>query len=61
VSEVVTDDTDVIDRTTRLQRAGRNVNVSTTALMPDRESVPTMASLTLGMPPGYSYDAGLRW
>jgi len=61
VSDIVSDDTAVTNRTFELQKVGRNVNITTTTPETDRERVPTPQVLFAGMPAGYRHDPNLRW
>jgi hypothetical protein len=61
VSQVVSDDTAVTSRTCELQKAGRNVNISTTGPQLDKKDVPSIDSLLRTLPPGYRYDPDLFW
>ena len=61
VSEIISDDTAVTNRTCELQEAGRNVNISTTDPQVDRENVPSIDSLLKMFPAGYRHDPNLFW
>jgi hypothetical protein len=61
VSQIISDDTAVTNRTCELQKAGRNVNVSTTDPQLDKKNVPSIESLLEKLPFGYRHDSDLSW
>ena len=62
VSEIVTDDKVVADRTAKLQATGRKVHISTTNPEPDLQNVPSVATVLQKLASmGYSYDPDLCW
>jgi hypothetical protein len=61
ISEIISDDTAVTNRTCELQETGRNVNISTTDPQVDRKNVPSIDSLLKMLPAGYRYDQDLSW
>ena len=61
VSAVISDDTAVTKRTCDLQKAGRNVNISTTNPQMDSKTVPSIDSLLKTLPGGYRHDPDLSW
>ncbi len=61
VSEIISDDTAVTNRTCELQKAGRNVNISATNPQVDRKKVPSFEYLLKTLPAGYRHDPNLFW
>lgn len=61
VSEIISDDRAVNNRTCELQEAGRNVNISTTKPEMDSSKVPSIAFQLEQLPSGYRHDPDLSW
>lgn len=61
VSEVICDDTAVTNRTCKLQKAGRHINITTTKPQVVRNNVPSIESLLQDLPDGYKHDPKLSW
>ena len=61
ISEIITDDTAVTERTCQLKNAGKNVNISTTGPEKDIRKVPSIDDLVRNLLPGYTYDPSVRW
>lgn len=61
VSQIISDDTAVTNRTCELQKAGRNVNISTTDPQLDMQKVASIESLLKELPLGYRHDPNLSW
>ena len=60
VSEVMSDDRLVTDRTVELQRS-RQVNITSTNPETDPKKVPSLEKLLTEIPAGYRHDPKLRW
>lgn len=61
ISEIITDDTEINEKTCNLLYKGRNVNVSATVAQIDRNKVDSKESLLKTLPRGYRYDPNLSW
>lgn len=61
VSEIMSDDTDLMNRTIELQHSGRRVSIATTSPVTSIRDVPTVDTVLAHQLAQYAYDPGLRW
>jgi hypothetical protein len=61
VSEVMSDETSLVKRTTEMQQQGRRVHICTTNPCSDLFEVPGRERVIREAPIGYHFNASVRW
>jgi len=61
VSDIVTSDQDVTDKTVEFKGKGKEVRISVTASVKDKFKVPSVEEVVKSFEGEYEYDPFLRW